>query len=117
MLLGFYAKVLHLTPGPRPVMPADGYWMYCKGQPVVHLYGGSQSKEADSTGPLDHISFRAHGLEETRSFLRSEGVSFYEAPVNGWPLHQIFLSDPCGLKLELTFNLNEESEHVNGQPS
>jgi catechol 2,3-dioxygenase-like lactoylglutathione lyase family enzyme len=107
-LVAFYGKYLQLTPGDRPVMPAPGYWLYCGSNPIVHLYAGSEQRTSGPTGALDHISFRAHNLEQTRAFLRAEGVAFEELPVPGWPLHQIFLRDPLGLKIELTFDLNEE---------
>ena len=38
-----------------------------------------------------------------------EDFAFDELPVPGWPLHQLFLRDPFGLKIELTFDLNEEA--------
>jgi len=110
----FYTKYLHLTRGPRPIMSFDGYWLYSNGQPVVHLAAFLNGKEAATTGPVDHISFRAHGLEETRSFLKAEGVPFDEAPVPDWPIHQLFMRDPSGLKIELTFDLNEERAGGNG---
>jgi catechol 2,3-dioxygenase-like lactoylglutathione lyase family enzyme len=108
-LLAFYTKFLHLKPGPRPAMPRPGYWLYIEDNPVVHLYACLEKRDSGPTGPLDHISFRAHGLEQTRAFLRAQGMAFDELPVEGWPIHQIFLRDPNGLKLELTFDLNQES--------
>jgi len=27
--------------------------------------------------------------------------------VPGWPLHQIFLTDPVGLRIELTFDISD----------
>ncbi|MGA9912266.1 MAG: hypothetical protein WBR17_06980 [Paraburkholderia sp.] len=114
-LLDFYSKYFQLTPGPRPAFPFPGHWLYCDGQPIVHVAGCLDEKGVETTGPLDHISFRAHGLEKTREFFRAEGLSFAELPVEGWPLHQLFLYDPNGLKLELTFDLNEEEGNKNGQ--
>lgn len=111
-LNAFYTRVLGLEAGPRPDIPAPGTWLYAGGQPIVHLYaylerpdGGAQ---APVTGPLDHISFRARDLEATRSHLRSLAIDFSEAPVPDWPIHQLFLHDPKGLKVELTFFLDEE---------
>ena len=60
------------------------------------------------TGPLDHISFRAVDVEKTKAHLRAQGVEYTEAPIPGWPIHQVFLRDPKGLKIELTFFLDEE---------
>jgi catechol 2,3-dioxygenase-like lactoylglutathione lyase family enzyme len=104
----FYTRCLELQAGARPVMPAPGFWLYGGGQPLVHLYAGEQSSLAGPTAALDHISFRAHGLERTRKRLREQGHAFDEAPVAGWPLYQLFLRDPFGMKIELTFDLDEE---------
>lgn len=109
-LLDFYTRVLGLSVGARPDIPAPGYWLYSEGQAVVHLYAiGDLDGAAPGsvpTGSLDHISFSATGVEATRAHLVSLGVPHDEAPVPGWPLHQIFLRDPAGLKVELTFSLD-----------
>lgn len=107
-LVDFYSKYLKLTTGARPVMPFPGFWLYSGASPLVHLFACLDQKETGTTGALDHISFRAHGLEETRAFLREDGIAFDDIPVAGWPLQQIFLRDPNGMKIELTFDLNEE---------
>ena len=111
-LNAFYTRVLGLAPGPRPDIPAPGTWLYAGGQPIVHLYAyldradGAQPDPV--TGPLDHISFRARDLDGTRAHLRSLGIDFAEAPIPGWRIHQLFLHDPKGVKVELTFFLDEE---------
>jgi catechol 2,3-dioxygenase-like lactoylglutathione lyase family enzyme len=110
----FYTRQIGLRVGDRPPIPAPGFWLYSEGRPIVHLYAignaGVRERGGEPTGPLDHISFRAHDLEATRAHLRANGVAFQEAPVPGWPLHQIFLHDPKGLKVELTFDLVAERE-------
>jgi catechol 2,3-dioxygenase-like lactoylglutathione lyase family enzyme len=108
-LVDFYAKVLHLEPGARPAMPRPGFWLYAGGQPIVHLYASVDVRDWGPTGGLDHISFRAHGLEETRKALQRDGFAFDEFPLPGTAIHQIFLRDPTGLKIELTFDLDEET--------
>jgi len=57
---------------------------------------------------VDHISFRSRGLVEMREHLAAQGVTFAEAPVPGWPLHQVFVHDPRGLKIEMTFFMDQE---------
>ena len=111
-LRDFYTRVLGLEPGARPVMPAPGYWLYAGGQPIVHLYAllahPDDGPRTPATGRLDHISFRGRGLQQTRDKLQSLDVAFAEAPIADWPIHQLFLHDPKGLKIELTFFLDEE---------
>lgn len=109
-LLAFYTTHIGLADGPRPVIPFPGNWLYSHGQPIVHLAAFLEQPAKGGTGPLDHISFRAQGLEQTRAHFRAHGIPYDEAPVPGWPLHQVFVRDPKGLKVELTFFLEEEEE-------
>ena len=94
-LNAFYTRVLGLEPGARPDIPAPGTWLYAGGQPIVHLYAYLDRPDgatpAPVTGPLDHISFRARDLEQTRARLRALDVDFTEAPIPDWPIHQLFL--------------------------
>jgi catechol 2,3-dioxygenase-like lactoylglutathione lyase family enzyme len=108
-LLDFYTRVLRLQVGPRPDIPAPGAWLYAEGQPIVHLYAHLAAADASrGTGPLDHVSFRSRGLREMRAHLAAQGVAFSEAPIPGWDIHQLFLHDPHGLKIEMTFWLADE---------
>ncbi|CAN5625459.1 VOC family protein [soil metagenome] len=118
VLRDFYTRHIGLTVGARPEIPAPGHWLYAGGQPIVHLYAIADLPDplpppgVPLTGPLDHIAFRSHGLLATRAHLSAHGIAYDEAPVPGWPLHQVFVWDPKGLKIELTFWLDEESEAV-----
>ena len=110
-LLDFYTRVMRLTVGERPVIPAPGAWLYADGQPIVHLYAHLATPDqpaVPATGHVDHISFRTQGLVEMREHLAALGVPFTEAPVPGWPLHQVFVNDPRGLKIEMTFFTDHE---------
>ena len=59
-------------------------------------------------GPFDHVALKAHGLASTRQALRAANVPFSEAPLTGTTLHQVFVEDPLGSKLELNFDLAVE---------
>ena len=111
-LVDFYTRVMRLEVGARPVIPEPGAWLYAEGQPIVHLFACLLKPEAATdpvTGHVDHISFRSRGLNEIRRHLGDLGVPFTEAPVPGWDMHQLFLHDPRGLKIELTFWLKQEA--------
>lgn len=113
-LVDFYTRVIRLEVGARPVIPAPGAWLYADGQPIVHLYAFLQSPESAAdpvTGHVDHISFRSHGLKEMRQHLGKLGVPFTEAPIPGWDMHQLFLHDPRGLRIEMTFWLKDEAAY------
>ncbi|WP_077001828.1 VOC family protein [Variovorax sp. KK3] len=108
-LSDFYRRALGLEPGDRPALRFPGYWLYACGQPVVHLYASGRAASPEAVA-LDHVSFRASGLAAARRRLAAEGIDYTEAPVPGWSLHQVFIRDPLGLKLELTFDMAEEGE-------
>lgn len=111
-LQDFYTRVLRLEVGARPEMAAPGAWLYAEGQPIVHLYAHLAQPLAPAqqhvTGHLDHIAFRSRGLAEMRRHLQAQGIAFTEAPIPGWNIHQLFLHDPRGLRIELTFWLEQE---------
>lgn len=107
-LRDFYRAALGLTEGPRPDFSFPGHWLYLDGRPVVHLAGraaiapGTQAPERGGAG-FDHVAFTAEGLVAARARLAAAGIAYEEAPVPGFPLHQIFLTDPLGQRIELTF--------------
>jgi catechol 2,3-dioxygenase-like lactoylglutathione lyase family enzyme len=107
----FYCRVLGLEPGPRPDFAFGGYWLYPpSGGPLVHLAAitaRALPEGVQGTGKLDHISFRSSGLHAFRRHLEALQIESQEAPVPGFPLHQIFFRDPVGMKVELTFDAAE----------
>ena len=100
----FYVRALGLRVGDRPPFTSFGYWLYLGDQPVVHLVqcGPGESIEPGS-GRLDHVAFRGVDLDGMRQTLHAAGVPFREAVVPRDQTVQIFLHDPDGLMLELTF--------------
>lgn len=103
----FYDSALGLKPGPRPDLDFPGYWIYCGGVPLVHLIQAAADDASlpaeHVTGPLDHVAFRGSDLERTREHFANLGLDFEEAVVPGRRLHQIFLRDPDGIRIELNF--------------
>ena len=111
-LRGFYGAVLGLQVGPRPDFDFPGVWFYLCGRPVVHLAAFADRAAADpgataGASGFDHVAFRASGLAATRRRLTEHGMRWTERPVPGFPLHQVFLTDPLGVRVELTFDSAE----------
>ena len=69
-------------------------------------YSSLRRYRARGLGRDSHIGFDGIDVDATRSHLRSLGLHFDEAPVPGWPLIQLFVKDPLGLKVEITFSTN-----------
>jgi catechol 2,3-dioxygenase-like lactoylglutathione lyase family enzyme len=106
----FYCDVLGMKSGPRPAFNFPGDWLYVGETAVVHLAAILPEAGSASATPgsgFDHVSLHARGLEGTRQRLKAFAISYEELPVPGWPLQQIFLLDPVGSKIELTFEVPE----------
>ncbi len=116
----FYVEVLGLVDGPRPPFDFPGAWLYAAdgdGAAVVHLVGIEAETASNlaaylgqaggeglaGTGPIDHIAFVATGWPELRARCVARGVPYDERTVPGLGLHQVFLRDPSGVRLELNY--------------
>jgi catechol 2,3-dioxygenase-like lactoylglutathione lyase family enzyme len=108
-LLQFYTQGVGLEKGHRPPLRHPGHWLYCGGRAILHLNAlHPEQHPVYGLGSVDHVSFRAHGLDATRAALLAAGISFTEIPLAGTDLHQLFLHDPLGTKVELTFDMLAE---------
>jgi len=105
LLRDFYVSTLGLTVGDRPSLRFAGHWLYAQGHPIVHLYASGKAPAPVGTG-LDHVAFEGGDLTAMRDHLSALGVHFDEAPVPGWPMMQLFVKDPLGLKVEITFAID-----------
>jgi catechol 2,3-dioxygenase-like lactoylglutathione lyase family enzyme len=105
----FYRDVLGMADGDRPPFNFPGAWLYVDGRPVIHLVGGRNKGDLTSTGSVDHVAFAARDLEGMRHHLNAMKILFRETPVPGRALHQIFLRDPDGVMIELTFHIKPTS--------
>ena len=98
----FYAEILGLESGARPPFRFPGAWLYCDGRPVVHLAQRGPKAGAE-TGAVDHVAFRADGLADFTRHLADRGVAYEQSEVPGLGLHQVFLRDPDGVRIEVNF--------------
>ncbi|HVG50256.1 MAG TPA: VOC family protein [Xanthobacteraceae bacterium] len=116
----WWVKVLGMRVGPSPDFKFPVYWLYIGDKDVLHLtqgganvsenrmkYLGQTSQATQGSGVVDHIGFRATGLDETISHLTHLGIDFKERQVDDQGLYQLFLFDPNGVKVELNFEVSE----------
>ena len=117
----WYCNVLGMEEGWHPDFGFPVVWLYLHGADVVHIarnandatgqqkaYLGRIAQDIGSgTGAIDHIAFRATGLDEMIARLRRHGVEFKERRANGQALYQLFMFDPNGIKVELNFDAAE----------
>ena len=116
----FYVDVLGLEDGYRPSFPFNGHWIYLGERAVVHVAenGGYldnrdhvRDGSADSgTGSIDHIAFEATGLKAMIARLEKHGIAARHRKVPDLDLHQLFVDDPNGVRIELNYPAHEGGE-------
>ena len=102
----FYVDVLGLREGDRPPFDSPGAWLYSGDRPIIHLVAGRGGGEA-ATGALDHVALRAEGLAAMVARLTAAGIAHQAFTVPGLGFKQIFMRDPDGVRIELTFEAGE----------
>ena len=116
----FYVEVLGLEDGYRPPFRFAGHWIYLGERAVVHvaenrsyLHARDQVRDdaADSdTGSIDHIAFEATGLKGMIARLQEHGIAARHRKVPDLDLHQVFVHDPNGVRIELNYPAHEGAE-------
>lgn len=127
----FYTEVMGFKVGYRPDFKFPGLWLYRGGDEhefgIVHIIdvnlkdreavnaylGDKPADNLQGTGTLDHIAFFATGLAEMRERLAGLKVEFMERTVPSLGLHQVFLTDPSDVTIELNYS-SEEAQSANG---
>lgn len=126
----FYTEVMGFKVGYRPDFKFPGLWLYRGGDEsefgIVHIIdvnlkdreavnaylGDKPADNLQGTGTLDHIAFFATGLTEMRERLAHLKVEFIERTVPSLGLHQVFLTDPSDVTIELNYS-SEEAQSAN----
>ena len=93
-----------LTEGFRPAFERFGFWLYIKDKDVLHLItpkeGDGRTSQKSS---FDHVAFKTANYQDVLKKLQSLSIPFEEKPIPGMTVHQIFLKDPAGNRVELNF--------------
>ncbi len=103
----FYVDVIGLKVGDRPPFTFPGYWLYDDRVAVIHLTGSDGGSTERGSGAIDHIAFRAAGLTAMRARLEAAGTASSELLIPRTGELQIFLRDPDGIAIELTYAASE----------
>jgi catechol 2,3-dioxygenase-like lactoylglutathione lyase family enzyme len=125
----FYVDVLGLSVGPRPPFPFPGLWLYHGdhgdyANALVHVIGVEPDDaggltsylgerdggQANGTGSIDHIAFFAQDLPQMLQRLARLGIAARERTVPVLGLHQVFLTDPDGVVIELNYPAAEREK-------
>lgn len=103
----FYVRVLQFTEGARPQFSSRGYWLYANGKPLVHLRVEEDpaAARADAAASYcDHIALACVNLAEFEAHLTACDVAFTKNHIADSNVHQLFLRDPVGVGIELSFS-------------
>lgn len=130
----FWRDIIGLREVPRPDFGYPGAWLSCGqpgGQAIIHIYAGGPALgpagvvECGSAA-IDHISLACSGYHATLARFRAAGLDWREYLVPGTSLWQLFVYDPSGVQLELTFegamesgappDMSASRRYVAGQP-
>lgn len=102
----FYTNIIGLEEGPRPAFRSGsrGYWLYAGKTDMVHLTIDHADDTARfATGHFNHFAFLCTGLDTTRARLDAAGIAYTVDSVDELGQTQLFLTDPAGIRIELTF--------------
>lgn len=108
----FYRDILGMEIAERPELDFDGIWLKTStphGDIIVHVYAGDAALEPDGStavgaGAIDHISVSAQGYEGFRQRFAQWGLDWRENVLPEIGLWQLFVYDPSGVMLELSFS-------------
>ena len=116
----FYARVLGLQHVARPKsMEFPGAWIALPtetGSAILHVYAGDAAglvgnRPADNDrATVDHLALRARGFNTFRERFRRFGLSWREQHREGRSVWQMFVHDPNGLKIELSFSQDDDPD-------
>ena len=114
----FYTEVLGMVLAERPPIGFPGAWLkpaQADSEAIIHIYAGDAAREADGsvlrgTGAIDHVSVVCNGYSRFKAQFEKFGLPYRENLVPATPLWQLFVYDPNGVQLELTFHAAAERE-------
>lgn len=103
----FYCGLLGLRVGPRPAIPIPGRWLYIGDEAVLHVLPRIAEDGPDArpgaTGGIDHFALNADDRPAFERRLAAAGQPFESRRLADSDIWQIFLTDPDGVRVELSF--------------
>ena len=97
----FYRDVLGLEEGFRPDFSSGGFWLYSKGQAIIHLAENPEREANEKQGFFDHFALRVADLSPIIGRLDQFGVDYHRVHLQEIGLSQLFFKDPSGTGVEV----------------
>jgi catechol 2,3-dioxygenase-like lactoylglutathione lyase family enzyme len=109
----FYTEVLGMSLAHRPPFDFPGSWLNI-GSTMVHLMAGKAAYDKNGrflpgSAAVDHISINAEGYDAFRERFREHGLDWREFDIPSAGIRQLFVKDPNGVLIELTFAVANEA--------
>ncbi len=104
----FYCDLLGLRIGPRPAIPMPGRWLYIGDRAVLHVLPRQAEAAASAGGAggvVDHFAFDADDLPAFEQRLHAAGQAFEGRRLADSDTWQLFITDPDGARVELSFQM------------
>lgn len=106
-MIDWYTDVLEMETGPRPGFSFGGAWLYCAGNPVVHLV--EVKEEPAAIAPkIEHFALAADGLGGFLDRLEARGIAYEIGRPPGFPIIQVNIFDPDENHIHIDFPAAEE---------
>jgi lactoylglutathione lyase len=118
----FLIRTLGLKEGQRPPFGFTGVWLYDeRNVPCIHIAGrndinpeqsfylGHDDKHSStpSLPTVDHLAFTSNDYQGLKGRLLTYNVPFVEREIPEANEHQVFITGPDGLKIEILFSRND----------
>lgn len=115
--VAFYQNVLGVVPGTRPSFPSTGIWLYLGDDPILHILEIPEIETPTGRfNRLDHFGVMCTGFEETKCHLDEQGYAYKLSGVNNDRMQRIFVEDPNGVVVELSFLMDASRESEETAP-
>lgn len=117
VMRNFYTRILGMIIDLRRPDHYDGFHLRTNvpaGEPIVHVMSGRDAEVAPTnhvpveSGAIHHMALHCQGFLRMREVLTEHGLPWREYRIPEGGLWQIFVFDPHGILLELTFESTVE---------
>lgn len=115
--VAFYTRVIGLVSVSRPEFGYPGAWLGVpgpSGHAIVHIYAGGPALGPEGatvlgSGAIDHVTLTCHDYHGFIDRFTAAGLQWREFLVPGTTTWQLFVFDPSGVQLELSFDGSTET--------
>jgi catechol-2,3-dioxygenase len=101
----FYCDRIGLSVGFRPPFETPGYWLYAGERAILHLSMASANESLSThvESTLNHVALECSNKLVFERRFAELNIPYETASVPGTTVEQIFLKDPAGNGIELSF--------------